>query len=141
MTREIKFRFWSKILNQLVIPHDDIFVGALKDPEMVAMQYTGLRDKNGVEIYEGDIVKQTMSKHWWLYVVRVDERPDSQFGNTLFSWTIKDNFLEDEQDPDRYTYQERILEHPARNYIKSGKDCEVIGNIYENPELLTEEKL
>lgn len=55
--REIKFRFWSNHLGKFVVPNDGIFVGALKDPDMNPMQYTGLKDRNGdKEVYECDII-------------------------------------------------------------------------------------
>ena len=74
-------------------------------------QYTGLRDKNGKEIYEGDIFK------WWGYEVRENKqiRPERI---RVVTWDIYD--------------LEKLL-----NVIK-GNDMgvEVIGNIHENPDLM-----
>ena len=109
--REIKFRFYSKILNKFVIPQDSIFVGALKDPEMVVLQYSGLKDKNGVEIYEGDLVEEDRMA-----------RPQIVFySNDHTAFMLGFNC-----DNTQYDKRERMF-----------ADCiKVIGNIYENPELL-----
>lgn len=54
--REIKFRFWSKILKKFVVPDGSILQGALKDPEMIVQLCTNLTDIKGREIFEGDII-------------------------------------------------------------------------------------
>jgi len=95
-------------------------------------QFTGLFDKQGIEIYEGDIQRQILGDHYWIYVVK---SIGGQFGNQLFSITIKDNLCIEEFE-ERYTYIERTLPEGVRNYVKSGDNIEVIGNIYEHKHLL-----
>ena len=71
-------------------------------------QYTGLKDKNGKEIFEGDIV----------YIIPEDETGVIEWDNERVRYiVIYDNIITD-----------------FDNWY--GKDLEVIGNIYDNPELL-----
>jgi uncharacterized phage protein (TIGR01671 family) len=70
---------------------------------MVLMQYTGLKDKNGVEIYEGDIVR-------FLDIDGVDSVTEVEFREGGF--------------------------YPFAPDFIHWCNVEVIGNIYENPELL-----
>lgn len=110
--REIKFRFWSNYFGRFVVPDDSIFVGALKDRDMIAMQYTGLKDNNGVEIYEGDI---TSDKR---------ERRIVEWDDFSARWKLKN--------------KSPGINAPTLN-IRTGISrgtLEVIGNIYQNPELL-----
>ena len=110
MPREIKFRAWEKkekrilyfTLDGLQISSDIPYI-----IELNVMQYTGLKDKNGIEIYEGDIVKDDFDR----FVII--------FENGGFVASKGDEF-------DRSKYRT----------VKINELCEVIGNIYENPELL-----
>jgi len=103
--REIKFRAWHK--DTLKMAYD--VTPFQRDSKTEVMQYTGLHDKNNVEIYEGDLI-----------------RTDG-FSDGLSIPVVWRDF----------GFQ--IGEHGICP-LYPRKDYEVIGNIYENPELLKEDK-
>ena len=77
-------------------------------------QYTGLKDKKGNEIYEGDILRGTITSAWYKAVLRCEVR-----------W-VRDSWISVEHNPSG----ERT------HKLMFAKDCEVIGNIYDNKDLL-----
>lgn len=126
-----KFRVWDKINNRFVRISDFVIDtdGSIKeigtelldfgnDPSfeyMDLMQSTGIKDKNGAEIFVGDIVK-LQAGHASFYTVEWHEK-----GMFIFRYIInKDQY---------YTFGE------VNNFLNR-PDYEILGNIYTNPELL-----
>ena len=88
-------------------------------------QYTGLKDKNGKEIYEGDIVK--IHKHNFDYGFKKDEIGQIKFIDGAFGFYR-------EESKNEYYFNDLATESGYREL----EYYEVIGNIYDNPELLEE---
>jgi len=121
--REIKFRAWDKKKKELFYQKDSplefFHVIALFDEEPEIMQYAGLYDKNGKEIYEGDIFSHPEYTPPFKSVVNLCVGfKDGMFqcgrGTTPEWWT-----------------------YALRNFNEA---AEILGNIYENPELMKERK-
>lgn len=123
MNREIKFRAWNKkekymepvddlqmFSNQLSIGmlSKDYFLG--KD-DVELMQYTGLHDKNGKEIYEGDILRIIVNNN-------IEKICAVEFKNGIFGVM--------------FSKQRELTAFP--HFYNT--TFEIIGNIYDNPELL-----
>lgn len=99
---------------------------------LTVMLSTGIFDKDGIEIYEGDIVEQWVNNHYWRYVIQKLEG----FGNNLWACCYEDNYSVDEEN-NRYTFQKQKVElGSVRSYVN--KQMKVIGNIYQNRGLLGE---
>jgi uncharacterized phage protein (TIGR01671 family) len=117
--REIKFRTWNKKIKKMIDPHkltpfalhpdcgelNGVFLPFHDDIEL--MQFTGLHDKNGKEIYEGDIVMD----------------PSGYGGKKIVQWN---------HGTCRFEF-DKMLGYPL--YAGSSEKCEVIGNIHETPDL------
>lgn len=126
MSREVKYRVWDKNSNQMLFGGKDfneipVVAGRplrLKNGGLsinyTLVEYTGLLDKNGVEIYEGDIVTPLLING------------SITLGEVKY---IDGGFMA------KQIGAERLVEN-LRYCVKLVK---VIGNIYENPELLEEE--
>lgn len=107
--RQIKFRAWDyydKKMVDMPINHsgytlNEVFENVVDEDRYGLMQFTGLLDKNGKEIYEGDIVEHNL--------LLSEVRWSDEWG----TWEVYDN--------DMLGNHHKVLE--------------VIGNIYENPEL------
>lgn len=110
MKREIKFRSWSK--ERKTMEFWGLwwnYIEYLDESEEIVMQYTGLKDESGKEIYEGDIVRGGHKVYSIQYRQGSFDLMDNEKGASIA-------------------------------FVETEKSLEIIGNIYENKELLTDIK-
>lgn len=125
--REIKFRAWDKTRRHVfkvtsfdfVLERVEIWVSTiatvLRFSEIELMQYTGLKDKNGVEIYEGDIVHHEAGEYSYVGVVETD---------------CYKSYISGIDPVDAFDFDD------VSDTRSGTADLEVIGNKFDNPELL-----
>ena len=114
--------------------YDDDDWGMASTSTWKLMQYTGLKDKNGVEVYEGDILEQKLGEHKWRYIIRHQQ----DRGVNLYADTIYRNFSGG-GDWEETIWKDYYVNERSNNPLHIDRFTEVIGNIYETPELLTKE--
>lgn len=134
--KEIKLQFWNRKSKTMSVPysladlayegfpnqykneHEDVL-----DEECDVLQFTGLKDKNGKEIYEGDIVKIHNYKETW------------KRGEPKIDWRV----FEIRWNRYLWSFNNSVISKPLADYDTTDLmpyDIEIIGNIYENPNLL-----
>lgn len=139
--RTLKFRLWDdkkkcwmhgpnkdnsldgcNILGEMMIMGEFAPVSIERLNDLVVLQCTGLKDRNGKDIFEGDILASRANEKPCNYIVKWGENQSDYCGFVL-NPVMKD--------PPRITFHI----HNFQMWMAEG--FEVIGNIYDNPELLT----
>lgn len=133
MRREIKFRVWTEVRHELLGMQyftPDNGAGIVND---TIMQFIGLKDRNGKEIYQGDILKITADKEGYgstSYGGFAEvTRQICGYSFEVFNPTLKE--LDEQWRKGGDGYDSSSLWH-----IDNPEYIEIIGNIYENPNLL-----
>lgn len=136
----MKYKVWDKELEEIVTDYPiciNVLTGKIvefrygeywdehdvKDTEYILNDFTGFRDKNDVEIYENDIVKVFYQEHWYISYIRYE------FGEL----TVASKYIGKD-----FHYFENPLDVIFDN-IEGGHAIEVIGNMYENKDILEQQ--
>jgi len=116
MTRQIKFRAWNPVDMEMIadpLVYDDVGINDnfenFEDDEYYLMQYTGLKDKNGKSIFEGDVIRLE------------DVQAIITFDDGAFQMITS-----------KHQGRSQAIQNRTKRF-------EIIGNIYENPNLLEAE--
>lgn len=133
--RKLKFMAWDIIRSQTLsnrdlwdTPYHEIFIHTPDQRALNIMQYTGLKDENGQEIYEGNLVKINGK----LYMIKYE------IGSMMLVRCSVNTDMHEEfkncWNDDVYPISQYYWENDCDEGILT--DCIVIGNIFENKELL-----
>lgn len=130
--REFKFRIWDPFNENMMNQEDDRYLDSLSkiwvdfdilkegENDPIMMQFTGLQDKNGVDIYEGDILSD------W---VKTDEGLIKSHNQVFWNLFTASYHLDHSFNQDKSSSRELWQEINDFKY-------KISGNIYQNPELL-----
>ena len=151
MNREIIFRAWDDSNKEMINPYcelkenrfwgEDLTNTGLNTPISV-MQFTGLYDKNGTKIFEGDILS---IKEFWNTAMDLSYEERDLFEINDLKGDLHDEYITDviyepgcfliKTKPDDYDCFASVLDGNQK-HSQPIFDCEIIGNTHENYELL-----
>ncbi len=129
--REIKFRIWDKKFKQMLDWEflKNCYCDKLNNNEYKIMQYTGLLDKNGKEIYEGDILN-----------FKAEKKTESGYEIGSYDYHPENAKVVEFKDGAFYAETDLLIKLLKWSLIEYQIQWRAIGNIYENPELVKNEQ-
>ena len=119
MSRPIKFRAWDEVNKKMIYEYNGVMTGMhISSGDIInlyenILQFTGLYDKNGKEIYEGDIVNR----------LNTDNPDNAYIQTTEVFW---------HEEMSRFSFKNT---YDDLTFVDA-ENCVVIGNVYQNPELI-----
>ena len=140
-SRVIKFRAWHKGAQEMLINdlQSNVFRWLEEGQPVELIQYAGLKDNHDNPIYEGDIVNFT---YWWFdgNIAESNLIGTIVYCDALMSFQLKGI---KNKEWEQFTGYENDSEYltPFSELDFEEADFEVIGNIYENPELIEKVKI
>ena len=136
MNNRFNFRMWDINTKRFYYMYLDELIGLTRTisipKEATIQQYTGLNDKNNIEVYEGDIVK---INRYYMRPIPVNRREDIEYkliegeieiGQVIWGWNTQKYLVS----------YEHIRYDDSEDFDKSSHRVEVIGNIFEHENLL-----
>ena len=170
MKREIKFRFWDKELHKMGKEYElqcgdggswgnfnkdyiDEYYSERETSNSILMQFTGLKDINGNEVYEGDILetewtktmpypqksipgqKATWKVIWFSGTFKINGGEYAGIGTGFWVEVIKAEEFGKSGDIEGIARKYDFYNYGGNGGVCTEK-CKIIGNIYKNPELL-----
>ena len=134
MTREIEYEAWDRTNNIMLTSEDQQYVGQCfkwiaEGQDLILRQWTGLHDSAGVKIFEGDLFYYACPSDNLERLCKIGYCND-KMGFEVYQ------ICEGEEDPLFY-FVDGWETYETPKYLKIIK---IIGNIYENPKLLTNNK-
>ena len=133
MNRIIKFRYWDNEENRMKTDKhqydEDIVWMLFSEKRFVPMQFTGLFDKNSKEVFQGDILKVQSAK---------EDYGSCSYGGFLKVVALTCGYTLEPFNPTLKEIEDKgeFWDSSSLWHIRESKYIEVIGNVFENPNLL-----